>query len=327
MESSIILIELVSQPSRTSRAGDEGMGELLYSGKVKQVWSTDDPDVLEFRYTDQISVFDQIIPSLIPRKGESLNRTTCHWFKLVEEADICKTHMIEMNAPNRCLGTRFEVIKEPGAIPRDMENVFVPLEVICRHHLAGSGWRRYAKGDVGAEEFGFEEGTVLEEGCKLPKPYLEVSTKFEAFDRLLDREEALQISNLTEDEFDSILECTLKIDAIIEREAGARGLIHVDGKKEFALGPGRKPVLVDSFGTLDEDRWWDAKTYAEGEIVSLSKEFVREYYIATDHHKKLYDARDIGAEEPPIPALPLEIVDQTAELYASMYERLTGQTF
>ena len=56
------------------------MGEMLYQGKVKQVWSTDDPDILEFRFTNQISVFDQIIPSLIPRKGESLNRTTAHWF-------------------------------------------------------------------------------------------------------------------------------------------------------------------------------------------------------------------------------------------------------
>ena len=303
------------------------MGELLYSGKVKQVWSTDDQDILEFRYTDQISVFDQIIPSLIPRKGESLNRTTCHWFDLVEAEGICETHLIEMNAPDRCLAKRFEVIKEPGAIPRDMENVFVPLEVICRHHLAGSGWRRYAKGDVGAEEFGFEPGTVLEDGCKLPKPYLEVSTKFETFDRLLDREEALQISNLTDEEFDSILECVLKIDAIIEREAGKRGLIHVDGKKEFALGPGRKPILVDSFGTLDEDRWWDAATYAEGEIVSLSKEFVREHYIATGHHTELYAARDAGTDEPPIPALPQEVIDQTADLYQEMYERLTGSKF
>ncbi len=303
------------------------MGELLYSGKVKQVWSTDDPDVLEFRYTDQISVFDQVIPSLIPRKGESLNRTTCHWFDLVEEAGICETHMIEMNAPNRCLAKRFEVIKEPGAISRDMENVFVPLEVIVRHHLAGSGWRRYARGDVGAEEFGFEPGTEIEEGCKLPEPYVEVSTKFETFDRLLDREEALQISNLTEEEFDAILDCAVKIDEIIEREAGARGLIHVDGKKEFALGKGRKPVLVDSFGTLDEDRWWDAETYANGEIVSLSKEFVREHYLDTGHHTELYAARDAGEEEPPIPALPQGIIDQTAELYASMYERLTGRPF
>ena len=74
------------------------MTELLYSGKVKQVWSTDDPDIIEFRYTDQISVFDQVIPSLIPRKGESLNRASCHWFGLIEDEGICKTHIIEMNA-------------------------------------------------------------------------------------------------------------------------------------------------------------------------------------------------------------------------------------
>ena len=225
------------------------MGELLYSGKVKQVWSTEDPDIIEFRYTEQISVFDQIIPSLIPRKGESLNRSSCHWLKMVEDAGICKTHMIEMTAPDRVRARRFEVIREPGAIPQDMENVFVPLEVICRHHLAGSGWRRYKKGDASAEEFGFPAGTELEEGVKLPVPYLEVSTKFEAFDRLLDRKEALEISNLREEEFDEILRLVLLIDELIEREVSKRGLIHVDGKKEFALGPGRVPVLVDSFGT------------------------------------------------------------------------------
>ena len=124
-----------------------------------------------------------------------------------------------------------------------------------------------------------------------------------------------------------IIDCVIKIDAIIEQEAGARGLIHVDGKKEFALGVGRKPVLVDSFGTLDEDRWWDSETYAKGEIVSLSKEFVREHYISTGHHDELYAARNNDEEEPPIPALPQEIIDQTAELYSSMYERLTGKTF
>ena len=303
------------------------MAELLYSGKVKEVWATEDPDVIEFRYTNQISVFDQIIPSLIPRKGESLNRTSCHWFRLIEEAGICDTHIIEMNAPDRVLARRFEVIREPGKIPSDMENVFVPLEVICRHYLAGGGWRRYKRGDVGAEEFGFEPGTVLEEGVKLPNPYLEVSTKFEKFDRLLDREEALQISNLTDDEFDAILDIVLKVDEIIQREASKSGLIHVDGKKEFALGPGRKPVLVDSFGTLDEDRWWAADDYENGTIVSLSKEFVREHYLRTSHHTELYAARESGTEEPPIPALPQDIIDQTAALYESMFERLTGEKF
>ncbi|MEC7242023.1 MAG: phosphoribosylaminoimidazolesuccinocarboxamide synthase [Myxococcota bacterium] len=303
------------------------MGEMIYHGKVKQVWSTDDPDVIEFRYTNQISVFDQIIPSLVPAKGESLNRTSCHWFELVEAAGICETHIVEMNGPDRVLARRFDVVKEPGAIAKDRENVFVPLEVICRHYLAGSGWRRYKRGDVSAEELGFAPGTELKEGVKLPKPYLEVSTKFEAFDRLLDRKEALEISNLREEELDAILEIVLKIDAIIETEAAKSGLIHVDGKKEFALGKDRKPVLVDSFGTLDEDRWWDAEAYANGEIVQLSKEFVRGHYIAIGHHTELSAAREAGTDEPAIPALPQEVIDQTSKLYIDMYERLTGRKF
>ena len=303
------------------------MGELLYKGKVKEVWSTESPDVIEFRYTNQISVFDQIIPSLIPSKGESLNRTSAHWFNLVEKEGICKTHVIEVNAPDRILARKFEVIKEPGAISKDKENVFVPLEVICRQYLAGSGWRRYERGDAPAEEFGFEPGTTLFEGIKLPKPYLEVSTKFEKFDRLLDREEALSISNLSEKEFDSILSIVVKIDDIINKEALSRGLIHVDGKKEFALGEGREPILVDSFGTLDEDRWWDLEAYEKGEIVQLSKEFVRQHYLDSGHHNELYKARKEGSKEPPIPELPESVIKETTELYVNMFERLTGTEF
>ena len=298
---------------------------MLYQGKVKQVWSTNDPDIYEFRFTDQISVFDQIIPSLIPRKGETLNRTTAHWFKLVEEEGICGTHLIELNAPDRCLVRRVDVIKEPGMVPRDAEWVFVPLEFIVRHYLAGSAWRRFQRGDLSAEDLGITDEAIY--GQKLPKPLVEVTTKFEAYDRFVDRQEALEISNITDEEFDSIIEACLKIDAVIEREAAKNGLIHVDGKKEFALGPGRKVVLVDTFGTLDEDRWWDAEKYAEGEQVELSKEFVRTHYIETGHQAELESARNENREDPPIPALPDKIIQQTADLYSSMYERLTSNKF
>ena len=298
---------------------------MLYQGKVKQVWSTNDPDIYEFRFTDQISVFDQIIPSLIPRKGETLNRTTAHWFKLVEEEGICGTHLIELNAPDRCLVRRVDVIKEPGMVPREAEWVFVPLEFIVRHYLAGSAWRRFQRGDLTAEDLGITSEAIY--GQKLPKPLVEVTTKFEAYDRFVDRKEALEISNITDEEFDSIIEACLKIDAVIEREAAKNGLIHVDGKKEFALGPGRKVVLVDTFGTLDEDRWWDAEKYADGEQVELSKEFVRTHYIETGHQAELESARNGDREDPPIPALPDEIIQQTAELYSSMYERLTSNKF
>ena len=307
--------------------GPPVMSEMLYRGKVKQVWSTDDSDLIEFRYTDQISVFDQIIPSLIPRKGESLNRTSCYWFDLVNQRGICDTHVIEMNAPDRLIARRFDVVREPGAIDRSRENVFVPLEVICRHYLAGTAWRRFKRGDLTPEQLGFQDSSQVHEGVKLPEPFLEVSTKFEAFDRNLEREEALEISNLRPEELDDILGIVLEIDNLIQEEVGKRGLIHVDGKKEFALGPGRVPVLVDSFGTLDEDRWWDLEAFEEGRIVQLSKEAVRQHYISTGHHAELKVARDSGSDEPPIPQLPQSIIDETAFLYASMYERLTGQTF
>ena len=301
------------------------MGEMLYQGKVKQVWSTDDPDVLEFRFTNQISVFDQIIPSLIPRKGESLNRTTAHWFKLVEDEGVCGTHLVQVNSADRCLVRKVEVIKEPGAIPRDMEWVFVPLEFICRHYLSGSAWRRFQRGELTPEQLGVPAD--CEYGAKLEKPFVEVTTKFEAYDRNIDRTEALEISNITDAEYDAIVTAVLKIDEIIEREAAKNGLIHVDGKKEFALGPGRKVVLVDTFGTLDEDRWWDAEAYDNGECIELSKEFVRTHYINTGHQAELKVARDAGTTDPPIPALPQSVIDETAALYASMYERLTSQTF
>ena len=152
---------------------------------------------------------------------------------------------------------------------------------------------------------------------------LKLRRSSEAYDRNIDRAEALEISNITDEEYDSIVTAVLKIDEIIEREAAKNGLIHVDGKKEFALGPGRKVVLVDTFGTLDEDRWWDAEAYANGECIELSKEFVRTHYINTGHQAELKAARDAGTTDPPIPALPQSVIDETAALYASMYERLT----
>jgi phosphoribosylaminoimidazole-succinocarboxamide synthase len=220
-----------------------------------------------------------------------------------------------------------DIYREPGMTPRDGEWVFVPLEIVCRHYLAGSGWRRYKRGELTSEELGFEAGTVLEQGAKLPAPYVEVTTKFEAFDRLIDTAEALEIANITSEELESLIDVVIKVDALIEREALKNGLIHVDGKKEFALGPGRVPVLVDSFGTLDEDRWWDADEYANGNIVQLSKEFVRQHYVRTGHQEDLRLARESDSTEPPIPALPSEVIADTAALYASMYQRLTGNEF
>ena len=63
-------------------------------------------------------------------------------------------------------------------------------------------------------------------------------------------------------------------------------------------------MIVDVYGTADEDRFWDRKRYDEGELVDLSKEYVRQYYRQTGYKDRLYQAREERKAEPAIPALP-----------------------
>ena len=84
--------------------------KLYRVGKVKKVWEVDD-DSLEFEFTDNISVFDKIIPTEIPFKGETLCRTSAYWLKLCEEHGI-RTDFKRLNGPNRMLVKRVDVIPD-----------------------------------------------------------------------------------------------------------------------------------------------------------------------------------------------------------------------
>ena len=297
----------------------------IMTGKVKEVYAIDD-DTLEFAYTDHISVFDKIIPSMIPHKGETLCRTAKYWFNLLTKEGI-NNHFISEPSKDRMDVKRVQIIRDYSKIDGNTKNYLIPLEVICRYYAAGSLLDRLKSGKVKPEDLGFEPGHEVKKGEKLPKPFVECTTKLEATDMNLTNEEAKKMAGLTDAEYDNIVATTLKIDEIIAREAGKRNLIHCDGKKEYAFDKERKLMVIDTFGTLDEDRWWDAEEYAKGNIVELSKEFVRQYYRETGYHKALYDAREKGEPEPDIPALPQEIIDRVSKLYVDMYERITGEKF
>lgn len=297
----------------------------IMTGKVKEVYEVDD-DTLEFAYTDNISVFDKIIPSQVPHKGETLCRTAKYWFGLLNEAGI-RNHYLSEPSKDRMRVQRVRVIRDYSKIDGTTTNYLIPLEVICRYYAAGSLLDRLKSGKVTPEQLGFPAGHVVKKGEKLPRPFIECTTKLEEHDENLTDEEAKKMAGLSDAEFKEIEETVLKVDEIIAREAGKRGLIHVDGKKEFGYDKERRLMVVDTFGTLDEDRWWDAEEYAKGNIVELSKEFVRQYYRETGYHEALYDAREKGLPEPDIPALPQEIIDRVSALYVDMYERITGEKF
>jgi len=299
--------------------------KLLRTGKVKEVYEVSDAE-LEFRFTDQISVFDKVIPSLVPHKGETLCRTSAHWFRVAESMGI-RTHFLRTVGGDRMRVRCVEVIPDYAQITAKSTNFLVPLEVIARYYVAGSLDDRLRKGKVRPEDAGFPKGHVPTYGEPLPEPFFEVTTKLEKVDRELTVEEALSISSLSAREFEDLKELVLKIDGRIGADVRTRGLLHVDGKKEFAFDGERRLMIVDTFGTADEDRWWDLAAYEQGRQVELSKEFVRQHYRKSGYHAQLYDAREKGRLEPDIPALPDEVLREVSDLYISLFERLTGGKF
>ena len=295
------------------------MKKLIRKGKVKEVYEVDE-DRLKFFFTDNISVFDKVIPNDIPRKGETLCKTSSYWFKKCEELGI-KNHFIDMPEDQVMEVRRVDVIKDYDKIDQNTTNYLIPLEFIARYFVAGSLYDRIKKGKLDYKELGFDEEP--EYGDRLPNPHFEVTTKLEEFDKNLTKEKALEISGLTEDEYEEIKDTVLKIDEIIDKKIEKNGLLHVDGKKEFAMDEDRNIMLTDTFGTADEDRFWEKDEYEKGKFVQKSKEFVRQYYRETGYHEKLMDAREKGEEEPPIPPLPDEMVEKTSELYVKIMSRLT----
>jgi len=299
------------------------MKKLIRKGKVKEVYEIG-PEELEFHFTDNISVFDKVVPNEIPHKGETLCKTSAYWFKKTEELGF-NTHFIEITEKDKMKVESVEVIEDYDEMDEETTNYLIPLEFIARYFVAGSLHDRIEKGKIDHEELGFDEKPSY--GDRLPEPHFEVTTKLEEYDRKLNKEEALSIAGLTEQEFKNIKKTVFEIDKFIEGNVEKNGLLHVDGKKEFAMNENRELMVVDTFGTADEDRFWEKDEFEKGNFVQKSKEFVRQYYRESGYHEELMEAREKDKKEPPIPPLPENMVEKTSELYIKLMSRLTDGTY
>jgi phosphoribosylaminoimidazole-succinocarboxamide synthase len=295
--------------------------KLLRKGKVKDVYEASDGE-LEFHFSDRISVFDVVIPTRIPRKGEVLCRMGALWFKELENLGI-RTHFLKLKGPNRMRVKRSRVPKEYADLPKS--DYMIPVEWINRHYVAGSLHRRLRDGEIAPQSVGFETDDVPAYGERLPIPFFEQTTKFESHDRVINKRETLKLGGLKEEEFDELWEVVNAIDDVIENRVSGADLTHVDGKKEFAFDENRNLMIVDTFGTPDEDRFWQRSKMDEGMFIEMSKEPVRKYYESTGYLDDLTKARKEGKGDPPIPALPENEVDSIASLYADVYERVAGE--
>lgn len=287
-------------PAHTSPAGDASQPRLLIIA------------------TDRISAFDVVMPTPIPGKGALLTRLAAFWLRRIEQAGICKTHLLSTDASSLVASIFPDANPAPYADRLMICKAarVVPIECVVRGYLEGSGWKEYqATGSV----CGVALPAGLRQCDKLPEPIFTPATKEEggAHDQNISFDQACALVGAPL--MRRLRELSLAIYAMAARHAAARGIIVADTKFEFGLLPGSdEPILIDEVLTPDSSRFWPADAYRPGQAQpSFDKQFLREYLerlVASGQWNK----------QPPGPALPADVVEATRAKYAQAHERLTA---
>ena len=203
--------------------------EMLYEGKAKKVYTTEDPELYIVDYKDDATAFNGLKKGTISGKGVINNRVTNHLMKMLESKGI-PTHFVEE------LSDRETVVKKVK---------IGPLEVIVRNIAAGSMSKR----------LGIEEGTVL------PTTVLEYSYKNDDLgDPLINDYHALAMQLCTREELDQIASYAFKINEILKAFFKEINVDLVDFKLEFGKLSDGTIVLADEISP-DTCRFWDATTH------------------------------------------------------------------
>jgi phosphoribosylaminoimidazole-succinocarboxamide synthase len=188
----------------------------------------------------------------------------------------------------------------------------VPIECVARGYLSGSGWKDYqATGRV----CGVALPGGLRESQQLPEPIFTPATKATSgHDVNISEAEAADLVGVGL--VRQLRDLTLALYAFGHAHAAARGIILADTKFEFGLTPEGNVILIDEVMTPDSSRYWPKDRYEPGHgQPSFDKQFVRDYLESIRWNK-----------QPPVPALPDDVVQRTREKYLEAFNRLTGRS-
>ncbi len=201
--------------------------EMLYEGKAKKVYKTDDPKLYIVDYKDDATAFNGQKKGQIADKGVVNNTMSDIIFEMLEQKGV-PTHFVKM------LSDRETLVKAV---------TILPLEVIVRNITAGSFSKRY----------GVEEGRVL------ARPCLEFSYKCDELDDpLINDDHILALELATEDQLAKVRKYAMIVNDALKEFFLDKGLKLVDFKIEFGLYDG-EVILADEVSP-DTCRLWDVKT-------------------------------------------------------------------
>ena len=203
--------------------------EMLYEGKAKKVYATENPELYIVSYKDDATAFNGLKKGTIAGKGVINNRVTNYMMKMLEENGV-PTHFVEEISANETVVRKVSI---------------VPLEVIIRNISAGSFSKRY----------GVEEGIVFEQ------PTIEFSYKNDDLgDPLLNEYHALALKLATREEIDTIKAMAFKVNALMKEFFLKINVELVDFKLEFGRLSDGTIVLADEISP-DTCRFWDSRTH------------------------------------------------------------------
>ena len=195
--------------------------EMLYEGKAKRVYATEDPELLIVSYKDDATAFNGLKKGTIAGKGVINNEMSNRLMQRLEKAGV-PTHFVEELSERETLVKRVQI---------------VPLEVIIRNIAAGSFSKRY----------GVEEGIVFD------PPYTEVTLKDdEQGDPLISERLCIMKGMLAPGQYDEALGILVKVGEVLKKELSAMGLTLIDFKIEVGYDENGKMYVVDE---ITPDIW------------------------------------------------------------------------
>ena len=203
------------------------MREMMYEGKAKQVFATDDPTLAIIHYKDDATAFNGLKKGTIVGKGVINNVVSNHLMSMLKEHGV-ESHLVEQLSERDTLVRRVQI---------------VPVEVIVRNIAAGSLSKR----------IGYPEGT------KLASTVIEYCYKDDELgDPMINETHIAAMGLATKEEMDQIASMALKVNEVLTDYLKDLNIELIDFKLEFGRFDGRI-VLADEISP-DTCRFWDAKT-------------------------------------------------------------------
>jgi phosphoribosylaminoimidazole-succinocarboxamide synthase len=202
--------------------------ELLYEGKAKKLFITEDPQILRVEYKDDATAFNGKKFDRLRDKGRLNNAITVFFFEHLEKKDI-PSHFVRKISETEQLVRRVKII---------------PLEVVVRNVAAGSLSKR----------IGWEEGK------ELPHPIVEFYYKDDDLGDPLLAEEHIRLLELaSEAQIEELKKRGLAVNEALKSLMLSKGIRLIDFKLEFGLDQKGEILLADEISP-DTCRFWDIES-------------------------------------------------------------------